>query len=162
MINGQKEIWISTGATNFNSIIAISNCGRLMRMNGKIEVIKYRQNITYYGEICRAYRILAEYFIRKTEDDKMLRRTEVDHKTHDPKNMNINDVRNLRWCTHKENNNFAECKLNQHNSAYKHFHTKFGQLYWKTYGIAPTDNKKQYNRIHGYYKRHGYLPEDGI
>jgi len=28
-------------------------------------------------------------------------------------NMNINDVRNLRWCTPKENNNFPEAMANK-------------------------------------------------
>lgn len=27
--------------------------------------------------------------------------------------MNINDVRNLRWCTTKENNNFEEALINK-------------------------------------------------
>lgn len=164
MINGQKEIWISTGSKHGNNtIIAISNCGRLMRKSGKIEVLKYRQVITYYGEKeSRAYKILAEYFIRKTENDKIMRRLVVDHKTHNPKDMFINDIRNLRWCTNKENCNFTECKLNQRSSAYTHFHTEFGYLYWKTYGIAPTDNRQQYNRVYSYYKYNGYLPEDDL
>ncbi len=116
MINGQKEIWISTGnKSNYRpTIIAVSNCGRIMRKNGKIEIASLRQSV-YVGEKrlqMYVYRFLANNFITKTEDDILKQRNFIDHITHTPTNMHINDVRNLRWCTHQENCNFQEAKLN--------------------------------------------------
>lgn len=114
MINEQKEIWISTGnKANYRlTIIAVSNCGRIMRKNGKIEIASYRQYV-FVGEKrsrMRLYRFLANNFIVKTEEDILKQRNVIDHITHTPDNMYINDVRNLRWCTHKENCNFPEAK----------------------------------------------------
>ena len=116
MINEQKEIWISTGnKSNYRpTIIAVSNCGRIMRKNGKIEIASYRHDV-YVGEKrsqMRVYRFLAHNFITKSEEDILKQRTVIDHITHTPDDMHINDVRNLRWCTQKENCNFKEAKLN--------------------------------------------------
>ena len=117
MINEQKEIWISTGnkSERCTAIIAVSNCGRMMRKNGKIEIASYRQFV-FVGEKrlqMYIYRFLAATFITKTEDDILKQRTFIDHITHTPTNMHNNDVRNLRWCTQKENCNFKEAKLNK-------------------------------------------------
>jgi hypothetical protein len=116
MINGQREIWISTGnKSNYRAtIIAVSNCGRIMRKNGKIEIASYGQHV-FVGEKrlqMRVYHFLANNFIVKTEDDILKQRNVIDHITHTPDNMHINDVRNLRWCTQKENCNFKEAKRN--------------------------------------------------
>jgi hypothetical protein len=114
MINEQKEIWISTGnKANYRiTIIAVSNCGRIMRKNGKIEIASRRQCV-YVGEKrsqMLLHRFLANNFIVKTEEYILKQRTVIDHITHTPDNMYINDVRNLRWCTHQENCNFKEAK----------------------------------------------------
>jgi len=71
MINGQKEIWISTGnkSNNCYTIIAVSNCGRIMRKNGKIEIASCRLFL-YVGEKrsrILVYRFLANNFIVKSE-----------------------------------------------------------------------------------------------
>ena len=91
-------------------IVAITDTGLMKRHNGVIEPIPYRQNITLNGKKVRAYRILAENFLPKTEEDIKLGRDCIDHITHNPTDMNINDIRNMRWCTYKENNNFDEAK----------------------------------------------------
>ena len=91
-------------------IVAISDTGLMKRHNGVIEPIPYRQKITINGKKVRAYRILAEAFLPKTDEDIILGRDCVDHITHNPTDMNINDIRNMRWCTYKENNNFEEAK----------------------------------------------------
>ena len=116
MINGQREIWISTRnkSKRCSAVIAVSNCGRIMRKDGKIEISSYRQ-VVFVGEKrlqMLAYHFLANNFIAKTEDDILKQRTVIDHITHTPDNMYINDVRNLRWCTHQENNNFPEARIN--------------------------------------------------
>ena len=82
--------------------------GRLKRSDGIIYNSKLRQTIKFNGKITRIYRVIAENFLPNPENKPC-----VDHKTHAPRNMNINDVRNLRWCTYKENSNFAECKEKQ-------------------------------------------------
>lgn len=116
MINEQKEIWISTrnNAEQCNVIIAVSNCGRIMRKNGKIEIASFGQRVSVGEKRSRMYlyRFLANNFIVKTEEDILKQRNVIDHITHAPDNMYVNDVRNLRWCTHRENCNFPEAKAN--------------------------------------------------
>ena len=109
-MNHMREIWISTNVTNkqYNVIIAVSNKGRIMRRNGTIEYSRYMQECKKDGKRILIHKLLAEYFIPKTEDDIMKQRTCIDHITHYPKDMCINDIRNMRWCTHKENCNFEE------------------------------------------------------
>ena len=129
MINGQKEIWISTGnKSNYSStIIAVSNCGRIMRKNGKIEIASYRQRVHVREIQIRVYHFLANNFITKTEEDIIKRRTFIDHITHTPTNMYINDVRNLRWCTNRENCNFQEAKLNRSKAKTGEKHPMYGK-----------------------------------
>lgn len=124
MINGQKEIWVATNnkARTKMRVIAFSNCGRIMRANGTIEFTKYRQPISINGVTKRIHVFIAEAFIPKTEDDILKKRNCIDHRTHAPENININDVRNLRWCTHKENCNFTEVLINRAPSQFKHGH----------------------------------------
>ena len=92
--------------------MAISNYGNMRRRNGTIEPIPLRQ--TVYGGKRRIiiYRLLMEHFKPKTEEDIAFGRNQVDHITHNPVDMNVNDIRNLRWCTNKENANFNEAKHN--------------------------------------------------
>lgn len=106
------EIWVDLNRTIIQrkTILAISNMGNMKLGSGIIKPIPLRQLITYNGKLIRLYRIIAEYFIPKTEEDIALGRNYVDHITHNPINMNVNDVRNLRWCTQKENLNFKEAK----------------------------------------------------
>lgn len=156
-----KEIWKETfnTAQKHNTIVAVSNMGRIKRKNGTIEFSKYRQEF-YVNKIkTRIYRFIAEQFIPKTQEDIEFGRDEVDHKTHEPDNMNINDVRNLRWCTHKENMGFEEARTNISNSnlgTEKECtpHTEFGIKYREHFGMRWKDNPKQYQDEHNYYKRH--------
>lgn len=106
-----REIWISTFSTNKKdpkTIIAISNKGRIIRKNGTIENTFYMQQFNYNGKRITIHHFIADHFIPKTEDDIMKQRNCIDHITHHPVDMNINDIRNMRWCTHKENCNFNE------------------------------------------------------
>lgn len=97
-----------------NAIIAISNLGNMKRRNGVIEPIPLRQTIG--GERILAYRLLLEHFKPRTTEDIALSRDQVDHISHNPIDMNVNDIRNLRWCTAKENHNFEEFKRNVSNN----------------------------------------------
>lgn len=109
------EIWIEIERPINNykplTIIAISNRGNMKRRNGIIEPIPLRQCIKILGKYYICSRLLADKFIPKTEEDISLGRDCVDHITHNPIDMNVNDIRNLRWCTIKENANFEEAKL---------------------------------------------------
>ena len=116
-----KEEWkeITRKKTmNYKSktVIAISNKGRMKHLDGTITVASYRKAIRIDMKLVRVYRFIAETFIPKTKEDIELNRNFIDHITHKPINMNINDVRNLRWCTNAENQQFEEHRLNLANS----------------------------------------------
>lgn len=107
------------------------------------------------GKYRYIHRFIAEHFIPPTDEDKALGRNQIDHITHKPIGMNINDVRNLRWCTHKENHNFDECRENQRKAMLNQALSEFGKKYIEHYGYGYTENPKQYDREKHYYYRHG-------
>lgn len=156
-----KELWKETGNTivKDNVIVAVSNMGRIKRRDGTIEFSSYRQDFYVNKEKTRIYRFIAEHFIPKTQEDIALGRNEIDHITHEPVGMNINDVRNLRWCTHKENMGFEEVrtKLSKSNIGTEKEcspHSDFGRKYREHFCIRWKDNPKQYQDEINYYKRH--------
>lgn len=107
------ELWIKTNNKPIrgNIIIEISNMGRLKRLDGIIYDSKLRQTVKFNGKLTRVYRVIAETFLPNPDNKPC-----VDHKTHKPINMNINDIRNLRWCTHQENDSFPEAIKNKRNA----------------------------------------------
>lgn len=111
-INGQKEIWIRTECSTSRSVDvkAFSNCGRILRGDGKIEVAKELSKVKFNNKSMLIHRAIALAFIPKTEDDILKQRDTIDHITHNPKDFYVNDVRNLRWCTIAENNGFEEIR----------------------------------------------------
>lgn len=159
MINGQKEIWVKLKRNQYRgqSIIAVSNCGRIMRHNGKIEFSYYRQIINLDGKDLRLHRVIASIFIPKTENDIILKRDCIDHITHTPENMNINDARNMRWCTHHENDTFPEAIENKRKNKYKKPKTEFGRLFIEKYGLSASENSAFYNRLRRHFKKYGEL-----
>lgn len=80
--------------------------------NGEIKEIPLRRAVYIDGKLTLIYRILAEIFIPNPDNKPC-----VDHKTHDRAKIDylLNDIRNLRWCTYKENNNFDEGLENKRN-----------------------------------------------
>ena len=154
-----KEIWVETGNVNNNNktIVAISNTGRVRTKDGEIRVSKIREGMLYKGKCSRIHRVIAQNFIPKTEEDIRLNRDTVDHITHNPIGMNINDVRNLRWCTRKENNGFPEARENQRKAQLGSKHeprSEFGKKFYEHYGLHFSDDIKLYYRELGYYKQH--------
>ena len=123
------EIWINTNnkANSSRTIVAISNTGLKKYKNGIIKAISLRDIMYYNNKQVRIYRILAEHFIPKTEEDIALGRNQVDHITHNPSDMNVNDIRNLRWCTGKENHRYPEARSNKSKS---HIGQRKGE-HWK-------------------------------
>ena len=151
-----KEIWIETGNNKrCDSIVAISNTGLLRTKDGAIRESKYRELIRLNGKLCRVYAFIAEHFIPKTQEDLDLGRDEIDHKTHSPEGMNINDVRNLRWCTHEENMRFEEVRkhISESCTGLRYTKNEFGRKFYEHYGFFSTDNKTLYQRERRYYKR---------
>jgi hypothetical protein len=93
-----------------DDIVAISNTGKYRRRDSTEGTLKLRQNVTYEGKHEYCYHIIAEHFlitVRRPDQNC------IDHITHHPTEYNINDVRNLRWCTNIENNNFEEARANK-------------------------------------------------
>ena len=99
------EMWINldNNAHRGDTVIAVSNTGLMKCKNGEIKEIPLRRAVYVRGKLILIYRILAEAFIPNPDN-----KPQVDHITHNPENMNVNDIRNLRWCTNKENSNFPE------------------------------------------------------
>ena len=155
-----NEVWFEFRTNEqyqSNVVIAVSNYGRYKRANGEIDYTTYRQSITLNNKQVRLYRIIAEHFIPKTQEDIELGRNEIDHKTHEPDGININDVRNLRWCTHNENMNFEErcvkLSLPRTWKPRKEFGHKFFEHYGKTGKEIPDIYKKEKSYYHNHNKR---------
>lgn len=153
MINGQKEIWVKTG--NSKGYIAISNCGRLMGRNGIISFSTLRQKITFNGKLLYVHRVIVNLFLGRTEEDVLRQRNYIDHITHYPKEYNVNDVRNLRWCTHKENMGFEESRANHSKALLNKPKSSFGKKYYDYFGYSCTENKRQYAKELKYWITHG-------
>ena len=154
-----KEIWVETGNTSRqnNTMVAISNKGRIRTKDGEIRVSKRVEKVTQDGERTLIHRLIAKHFIPKTEEDIRLNRDTVDHITHNPVGMYINDVRNLRWCTQKENNCFPEARENQRKAQLGSKHeprSEFGKKFYEHYGLHFSEDIKLYYRELGYYKQH--------
>lgn len=152
-----KEIWIETGNNKrCDSIVAISNTGLLRTKDGAIRESKYREAIRLNGKLCRVYEFIAEHFIPKTQEDLDLGRYEIDHKTHSPEGMNINDVRNLRWCTHEENMRFEEVRkhISESCTGLRYTRSEFGKKFYEHYGLHCSDDNKLYTKEKSYFYRH--------
>lgn len=110
------EEWKNTNNTSRrgDTVVEVSNYGRLKLKSGEIKDSYYRQVMRYEGKSTKVHIVIAKLFIPKTDEDIMLGRNCIDHITHNPEGININDIRNLRWCTYKENNNFDEALANKH------------------------------------------------
>lgn len=113
--NGIEEEWfdLNNKGCFATAIKSISNRGRLKRKNGVIEEIHLDQKVYHNGKYIRCYRLILQQFKQKSLEDEKLGRNVADHITHKPEGMLINDIRNLRWCTHLENCNFAEARHNK-------------------------------------------------
>ena len=155
-----KEVWVETGNNKKRtSIVAISNTGLLRTKDGSIRESKYREMLWLNGEYVRIYHFIAEHFIPKTQEDLELGRNVIDHITHNPVDMNINDVRNLRWCTIKENNNFSEARkhLSEGHTGLKYEpRSDFGKKFYEHYGLHCSDNDKLYHKEKRFYYKHNY------
>lgn len=162
MINNEKETWINIPLNKKhirpNAVIAISNRGRMMLKNGNIEIMPYRQRISVNGIRVRAYRYLADKFIPKTENDIMHNRTVIDHITHKPEGMYINDIRNMRWCTKYENDTFLEKCINVSNFRKGSVAKAIEEHYGKD--LNSIRKQYEYDRWYYYHKGHKFPWEE--
>ncbi len=91
-------------------IRAISPEGYYLRNDGSIDPITYKGKVTINGDRDLCYRHIAKIFlitVRRPDQNC------IDHITHHPKDMLINNVLNLRWCTNAENSGFPEARDNR-------------------------------------------------
>lgn len=111
MNNEIDEQWLSMPRVRNceGDIVAISNTGKYRRGSSIEGILDIRQRVMYYGKREHCSHIIAEHFLItvKRPDQKF-----IDHITHHPTEYNVNDVRNLRWCTLAENNGFEEAREN--------------------------------------------------
>lgn len=166
LINGQFELWILTGNSANNAIIKVSNCGRIRRFNGDVKPATLRHVLTNKGKNVLISRMICSYFKPKTTEDIELNRDEVDHISHKPVDMNVNDVRNLRWCTSKENSNFDERRRNLSKSLKGlvpvnkgkpgKITSVFGKKFNEHFGLTNYENPSLYSTERTFYDRHGY------
>lgn len=135
-------------------IIAVSNCGRIMRRNGVIEFCNYRKQriTTDKGKVVLSQFLLS--FFKGIDSDRPI----ADHVSHNPKDMCVNDIRNLRWATNRENSNFEEAHENQRNAALKRSKNSFGKLYFEKYRLSYRDDTSKYNSAWYRFKTYGELP----
>lgn len=111
MDNEIDEKWIEIPRVqkHKNSIVSISNTGKYRRCDGSEGILSLRKMVWHDRKKEHCYRIIAEHFLItvKRPDQKF-----IDHITHEPTEYNVNNVLNLRWCTHTENMGFEEARKN--------------------------------------------------
>lgn len=123
-------------------VVAISNRGRWKKRDGSIEVMElHSSRVHINGRRVRAYIVLAQNFlitVKRPDQDQ------IDHITHNPMDMFVNDIRNLRWCSKKENGNFEECKMNQRNAKIGSKNPMFGKTISDEHRKRISEAKKKY------------------
>lgn len=114
------EQWIEIPRINTNklAISAISNTGKYRRLDGTEGILELRHGIRTDREREYCYYLIAEHFLITVKRPDQNR---IDHITHNPTEYTVNDVRNLRWCTKKENDNFEEAIFNKSGSRSTHW-----------------------------------------
>ena len=153
------EIWISVRekAPN-NAVLAVSNRGNLKYGDGSVRPAKLYAKIMVDRKFLQISHLIAEHFVRKTEEDMRLGRNLVDHITHTPDGMNINDFRNIRWCTHKENSNFCEAKTNMRKGMRGRARSEFGNWFNSIFPDGHFNHVNEYAYYYRRYRETGKLP----
>jgi len=154
-----REEWIILReVARMDHIVAISNRGNVRYGSGDVQPAKMYARVKLNGKVISVANLIAERFIGKTDEDVRLGRNTVDHITHNPENMLVNDVRNLRWCTRKENSNFPEAKRNMHVGVYGKGKTEFGKWFLENFPGDLHENMNEYVYYRNRYLKTGELP----
>lgn len=98
-----KEFQASAKSDRNYMVWHISNFGRVARNFQISWGKKHKDGYSYLGNMRAVHRIVAEFFVPKTQEDIELNRNRIDHIDGNRSNNHYN---NLRWCTDRENNNF--------------------------------------------------------
>lgn len=158
-INKVNEIWVSVRESKrMCHIVAISNLGNVMYGDGRVK------NTTMYGHCKLAEgqiqfsQLIAQYFVPKSNEDVLQNRNCIDHITHNPIGMNVNDFRNLRWCTSKENSNFSEARHNMSQGTRLKPRSVFGRWFIERFPDGHANHVNEYAYYHRKYKESGELP----
>ena len=111
----------------YEGVYKISNEGRVMSLKfGKQKLLKNSVNSEGYFTVglnrktYHIHRLVAEHFLDKPEG-----KSEIDHI--DGNRLN-NDVKNLRWVTHKENHN-TEAAIKNHKKQRKGIDNRKNNIY---------------------------------
>ena len=155
-----KETWIpiTRKCKCGRIIVSVSDRGRAQWNNGEITEPRMYARLNIDGEQIQLSRFLAEHFIPRTESDILAGRNLIDHKTHEPVGMAINDVRNLRWCTNKENSSFPEARKNISEGNIGNTRTEFGKMFFDEHGRPVKENMNEYCWRRNQFKRTGKMP----
>lgn len=154
------ETWIHIRDSKCPRYITdVSNFGNVRYGDGKVCPSTMYQRVMVDRKIMQISHLVAECFAPKTEEDIRLGRVLVDHKTHNPVDVNVNDYRNVRWCTHKENSNFLEAKNNMSTGMTGKPKTDFGRLFLPTItGKIRGENMNYYAWARNQFKKTGLMP----
>lgn len=151
-----EEIWINIRPQNSHrfAITDVSNLGMVRYSNGAVKVAPMYGHVMVNGSRKEISHIIAEAFVKKDNENQTL----VDHRSHNPVGMNINDSRNLRWCTHKENSNFEEAKANMVDGMTGKPKTEFGKWFLSYFPDGVKNHRNEYAYYYKRYKDTGVLP----
>lgn len=154
-----EEQWFELRAdAKRNEIASISNLGRVRYGDGEISVARMYGSIMLDRVRTQFSHIIASKWVPKTDEDIRLGRNFVDHITHTPHGFNINDFRNLRWCTHLENISFSEAKENHAKGVKGVGRSDFGWWFQTNVGM-PKDHINEYAFYKRIYDATGKFPE---
>ncbi len=155
----QIETWIHIRDSKCPRYITdVSNFGNVRYGGGKVCPSTMYQRVMVDRKIMQISHLIAECFVPKTEEDIRLGRALVDHKTHNPVDFNVNDYRNVRWCTNKENSNFSEAKNNMHDGMRGRARSEFGEWFNSIFPDGHFNHVNEYAYYFRRYKETGVFP----
>ena len=158
-INKVEEVWIPMrDSTRMSHIVAISNLGNVKYGDGHVKAASIYAHTMLNGERVQFSKLIANAFVPKTKEDVELGRTLIDHVTHFPEGMNVNDFRNLRWCTNKENSNFHEARRNISAGTRLKPRSVFGRWFIERFPDGHALHVNEYAYYHRKFKETGELP----
>lgn len=151
-----EEIWINIRPQHSSrfAITDVSNLGRVRFSNGMVKIAPMYGKVMVDGVSSEISHIIAESFVKRDNETQTL----VDHRSHNPVGMNINDFRNLRWCTHKENSNFEEAKANMIAGMTGVPKTQFGKWFLSHFPDGVKNHRNEYVYYYKRYKETGEVP----